>query len=543
MPQKILLYIVWLGVLFLGQSSQYVSAKTRSTILDSLQVLYFQIGEVEFDMQRVDGGVYVMGGTIEQHCEVIATDLPAHTVSLDAYYIATTEVTQALWNAVMPDWYISNEWKTPTLPITDVNWYDCQEFIHRLDSITGMPFRLPTEAEWEYAARGGHLSKGYKYPGSNNPDDVAWTKYTVPDSKIKPVKQLLPNELGLYDMAGNVWEWVLDYNRPYTVEPQVDPIGDLSSNQAFMRGGSTYDAYTYLHNMVSYRGETFAKTYKSTRVGFRFVLDADGILEDNQIYVTSATICAGDAYIWDANNKTYTQSGSYTDTIQNIYGCDSIVDLNIVVNQALYVNFDSLVTVCADENSFNVGYDIISGKILSYTAQIVSDANSYDETEVLRPIDSQLVIPMPENIVPGIYTLNVKFGDESCGGGKDGEMIPLMVLYSKEVLVQRWNDVLALKNSEYNGGYEFVAYQWFLNGVPLEGFTGSQLYVENQLLDFGGEYRVLLTRADDGVAMMTCGLIPTEFTEEQMNDVGVLVFFTMIFINLIKFLFYLRNQQ
>ena len=140
MLQKILLYIVWLGALFLGLSSQYASAKTRSNIPDSLQVLHFQIGEVEFDMQRVDGGVFVMGGTIEQHCEVIATDLPAHTVSLDAYYIATTEVTQALWKAVMPEWYISSEWNTPTLPITDVNWYDCQEFIRRLDSITGIAY-------------------------------------------------------------------------------------------------------------------------------------------------------------------------------------------------------------------------------------------------------------------------------------------------------------------------------------------------------------------------------------------------------------------
>ena len=91
MQQKKLLYIIWLGVWFLGISFQHVSAKTINSVPDSLQLLHFQIGEVEFDMQRVDGGVYVMGGTIEQHCEVIATDLPAHTVSLDAYYIATTE--------------------------------------------------------------------------------------------------------------------------------------------------------------------------------------------------------------------------------------------------------------------------------------------------------------------------------------------------------------------------------------------------------------------------------------------------------------------
>lgn len=214
------------------------------------------------------------------------------------------------------------------------------------------------------------------------------------------------------------------------------------------------------------------------------------------------TICSDESYIF--NGSEITETGTYRFVGKTLHGCDSIVDLNIVVNQALYVNFDSLVTVCADENSFNVGYDIISGKILSYTAQIVSDANSYDETEVLRPIDSQLVIPMPEDIVPGIYTLNVKFGDESCGGGKDGEMIPLMVLYSKEVLVQRWNDVLAVKNSDYNGGnYEFTSFQWYKNGTPIEGAISSILYEEDGL-DLDAEYAVLLTREGSDVQLMSC---------------------------------------
>ena len=258
MPQKIILYIrkvtsicILVGAMVLGLSSPEVSAKPKSSIADSLQVLHFQIGEVEFDMQRVDGGVFIMGGTKEQHREVIATDLPTHTVSLDAYYIGTTEVTQALWKAVMPEWYVSDEWNTPTLPMTDVNWYDCQEFIRRLDSITGMPFRLPTEAEWEFAARGGNQSKGYRYSGSDDPYEVAWFDWNsregffnlttgFAESQIHPVRSKKPNELGIYDMSGNASEVCSDWYGIYPYEAVVDPQGRKyvnDENRKVDRGG------------------------------------------------------------------------------------------------------------------------------------------------------------------------------------------------------------------------------------------------------------------------------------------------------------------
>lgn len=244
MPQKIILYIrkvtsicILVGAMVLGLSSPEVSAKPKSSIADSLQVLHFQIGEVEFDMQRVDGGVFVMGGTREQHCEAVATDLPTHTVSLDAYYIATTEVTQALWNTVMPDWYISNEWKTPTLPITDVNWYDCQEFIHRLDSITGMPFRFPTEAEWEFAARGGNKSKGYRFAGGDKVGEVSWGLDNA-GFRTHSVGSREANELGLYDMTGNVSEWCSDWYGRYYLGTEPNPQGAKDGEWKVVRGGS-----------------------------------------------------------------------------------------------------------------------------------------------------------------------------------------------------------------------------------------------------------------------------------------------------------------
>ena len=137
MQKYTLLYIFVLLFVF----TPFVYAKY--TISDSLQVLHYEVNGVSFSMKRVEGGVFLMGGTQEQHCEPISIDLPAHTIALNAYYIANTEVTEALWLAVMPEWEI-NGWNSPDLPVTDVTWYDCQMFVHRLDSMTGLPFRLPT---------------------------------------------------------------------------------------------------------------------------------------------------------------------------------------------------------------------------------------------------------------------------------------------------------------------------------------------------------------------------------------------------------------
>jgi formylglycine-generating enzyme required for sulfatase activity len=124
-------------------------------------------------------------------------------VILSSYYIGVTEVTQALWQAVMgnnPSYY-----KGDNRPVESVSWNDCQEFIKKLNSLTGRTFRLPTEAEWEYAARGGNRSKGYKYSGSNKLSEVAW--YTDNSRAIThQVAGKIPNELGLYDMSGNIWE-------------------------------------------------------------------------------------------------------------------------------------------------------------------------------------------------------------------------------------------------------------------------------------------------------------------------------------------------
>ena len=143
------------------------------------------------------------------------------------------------------------------MPIGSVSWDDCQEFIQKLNKKTGKTFRLPTEAEWEFAARGGNKSKYTKFSGSSNWDEVAWC-YENSDGKIHPVKTKKANELGIYDMSGNVWEWCKDYwYQKYSSYNVVNPIGPGSGGNHVLRGGS----YEYGAYHLSYR--SYAKPDKS----------------------------------------------------------------------------------------------------------------------------------------------------------------------------------------------------------------------------------------------------------------------------------------
>ena len=234
MHKYTLLYIV----LCLGGLAS-LCAKPKSSIPDSLQVLHFEVNGVPFDMQRVEEGVFVMGGTYEQHRESISTDLPTHTVALNTYYIGTTEVTQALWKAIMPEWNFLDDFYTPTHPMAYISWYDCQEFIRRLDSITGLPFRLPTESEWEFAARGGNRSLGYRFAGSNIIDSVSWYLNNA-GFRQHQIASRWSNELALYDMTGNVSEWCSDWYGRYHLGTEPNPKGPESGEWKVVRGGS-YD--------------------------------------------------------------------------------------------------------------------------------------------------------------------------------------------------------------------------------------------------------------------------------------------------------------
>ena len=200
------------------------SGSTSSTVS-----LSAELNKLINNMVYVSGGTFIMGG------DESSDQTPTHSVTLSSYYICKYEVTQALWRAVMGS--NPSKFKGDNLPVEQVSWNDCQTFINRLNNYTGRNFRLPTEAEWEFAARGGNYSRHYKYSGSNYISDVAWYCDNS-GNRTHPVGTKQANELGLYDMSGNVWEWCSDWYGSYSSYSQSNPTGATSGFGRVERGGN-----------------------------------------------------------------------------------------------------------------------------------------------------------------------------------------------------------------------------------------------------------------------------------------------------------------
>ena len=211
-----------------------VPAVPSNTISDDVITIPVKDG-ICIEMVKVEAGTFMMGATSEMK-NPYDDEKPVHQVTLtNDYYMGKYEVTQALWQAVMgknPSYF-----KGDNLPVNYVRWKDCQRFISKLNSMTGRKFRLPTEAEWEYAARGGKKSRGYQYSGSSNISDVAWYDGNSGD-KTHPVGTKQANELGIYDMTGNVLEWCQDWYGSYYSSSQTNPTGATSGSRHVNRGGS-----------------------------------------------------------------------------------------------------------------------------------------------------------------------------------------------------------------------------------------------------------------------------------------------------------------
>ena len=232
----------------------------------------FTVGNVTFKMVKVKGGEYTMGFTEADapygRFSVPENEKNAHKVTVSDYELGETEVTAALWNAVMGSVPYLNDIDEPQKPVGNVSWYNCQVFIRKLNALTGRTFRLPTEAEWEYAARGGSKAHGYGFSGSNDMNAVMWYVDNA-DMKSKNVKGKRANELGLYDMSGNVWEWCFDRADNYTPEAQTDPVGALEGSSRILRGGSCASRWDACR--VTNRSFMPAKNIKGT-FGFRLAI-------------------------------------------------------------------------------------------------------------------------------------------------------------------------------------------------------------------------------------------------------------------------------
>jgi formylglycine-generating enzyme required for sulfatase activity len=199
------------------------------------QGVEYVAGSVNFDMVAVEGGTFTMGCTSEQGNDCYNDEKPAHSVTLSDFYIGKYEVTQAQWKAVMGS--NPSHFKGDNLPVETVSWNDVQDFIRELNALTGKTYRLPMEAEWEYAARGGAQRQGYKYSGSDTVGDVAWYSGNSGNT-THPVGQKSSNELGLHDMSGNVYEWCNDWWGAYSSSSQTNLPEPSSGSYRVVRGGS-----------------------------------------------------------------------------------------------------------------------------------------------------------------------------------------------------------------------------------------------------------------------------------------------------------------
>jgi len=232
------------------------------TLLTLLSVACYGQDFIEPEMVFVQGGTFNMGSNERDD------EKPIHSVTLSSYYIGKYEVTRKEWGAIMarePDPSIEN------MPEFCVSYEDCQNFIKRLNAKTGKKYRLPTEAEWEFAARGGNKSKGYKYAGSNllNLDKVAWIEGNASRQRHLVGKKQA-NELGIYDMSGNVWEWCNDYYGSYSSSPQTNPQGAVSGSERVTRGGSYMWICPSQRCRVAFRCPRFPEFYNEY-LGFRLV--------------------------------------------------------------------------------------------------------------------------------------------------------------------------------------------------------------------------------------------------------------------------------
>jgi formylglycine-generating enzyme required for sulfatase activity len=245
--------------------------------------------EIVNSMIFVEGGTFTMGCTSEQGGDCNKNEKPAHSVTVNSFYIGMYEITQAQWRAIMG----KDRGKAGDLPVEMVSWNDVQEFILKLNAKTGKQYRLPTEAEWEFAARGGTKSKGYKYSGSNNLDDVAWhrdncrVKTRFNETRLAeeagvfnkngfltahPVGTRQANELGIFDMTGNAWEWCEDWYDKYNSSPSTNPRGPSSGSRRVFRGGGWF--YPAKFARVTLRSSA-PPGFRHITIGFRLACSTE----------------------------------------------------------------------------------------------------------------------------------------------------------------------------------------------------------------------------------------------------------------------------
>ena len=271
------LLIIVAGWFLLSKYVNFSGPKESELVTVAENYRTITVGDCSFNMVYVEGGTFTMGATPEQGDDFDGDERPLHQVTLSSYMIGETEVTQQLWTTVMGEGPLPYDGDQH--PMKSVSYDDCIIFVKQLNEMTGLHFHLPTEAQWEFAARGGNKTQGYRFSGSDNIDDVGWYANNSwnmgkghPDFGNHRVGSKQPNELGLYDMSGNVWEWCADYFGRYTDEAKTDPTGPDNPMASYRvnRGGS-WDYIATSSRSSNRRNRT--PDFRNFNLGLRLALD------------------------------------------------------------------------------------------------------------------------------------------------------------------------------------------------------------------------------------------------------------------------------
>ena len=245
-------------------NAQLVKAPTPVVNSSSIDPIKIALQHLEASMMKVEGGEFQMGCTGDQGSECTKDELPVHMVSISEFRILKTEVTQELWVAIMGTNPSHNQ-RSNQFPVENVSYADVDAFIQKLNQLSGHSYRLPTEAEWEYAARGGKKSRHTMYSGSADPNSIGWNSAnSLNKTHVIALRQA--NEIGLFDMSGNVWEWCDDWYGTYSGVHQSDPRGPSSGEERVVRGGSYAGSAWFCRNGLRFH---YPANYKGNHIGFR----------------------------------------------------------------------------------------------------------------------------------------------------------------------------------------------------------------------------------------------------------------------------------
>ena len=351
-------------------------------------------------------------------------------------------------------------------------------------------------------------------------DSISWDfgEYGT-STEIEP-KLIVPNEGDTFNVSLRVVANACVEVKEYTLEiPAIATIEDSYIYKYICEG----DTLTFQNKEYTLAGEYVLDTVTNS-IGCDSIsyLVIDYLRGDTmELY---DTICFA-MLPYDFYGQECNVSGTYEHTIMTQSGCDSIhFILNLTVYEHLEAELNALAEVCSGDPSFDLSYNSLSDSSLEFVVRFSADAKAagFVDTVGITDINGMFSINLPKDVRPDTYTAEISFDNHGC----EKVTLPLSipVLYSSSIIAQRWNDFLGIKNAQYNGGYVFTDYQWFLNDQPIIGHTATQIYNEGQLLDFEGEYRVLLTREDDGKSIMTCPFTPTYYNEEDYIEMCNFVF-------------------